>query len=95
MRRVTYKSREGKYYEVLIPDDAPDSEAVKGVMVGPPDFAIDVKDLEIQLHNQLHSRGIFTLKDALSKRQEVENALKAALRLDVEFILQQYAATQA
>jgi len=89
MKQVTYTDKEGKRYEVLIPDDAPDSDAAHGVIVGPSSLAnLKLpKSVEVLLHNQLHSRGILTASDAKRNRQELVNALMATLKVDAERII--------
>lgn len=89
MKQVTYTDKEGKRYEVLIPDDAPNHDAAHGVVVGPPSLAsLNLpKAVETTLHNQLHSRGILTASDAMRNRQELVNALMATLKVDAELII--------
>jgi hypothetical protein len=89
MKQVTYTDKEGKRYEVLIPDGASNDEAVHGIVIGPPNLLLEgvPVDTRVALHNQLHSRGILTVGDAKRNRQELINALMATLKLDVERIM--------
>jgi hypothetical protein len=96
MKQVTYTDGKGKKYEVNIPDNVPDSEASKGIVIGPPDLQLDLPpELDVRLHNQLHSRGILTLSDALKSRQNLYNALLATFGVDVDTIIAQFAANGA
>lgn len=91
MRQVTYTSSDGRKYEVLIPENAPDTDASKGIVIGPPVLQLDLPDtLSVELHNQLHARGLLTLDDVRHHRQEVYNALMRVLALDVDIIMAQY-----
>lgn len=91
MKQVTYTNAKGKKYEVMLPDAAPDSEASKGIVLGPPDLQLNLPDeIDVRLHNQLHSRGIFKLSDALKSRQNLYNALIATLGVDVDTIIAQF-----
>lgn len=89
-RQVEFLSPEGKYYLMAIPDDAPDDMARFGALIGPPDLTeLDLPtEVEIRLHNQLYWRKIFTARDLRAKRVDAQGAVQAALRLDVDRILQ-------
>lgn len=92
MRQVTYEASDGRKYEVLIPTSAPDSDAVKGIVIGPPVLQLDLPSGRlVELHNQLHARGLLTSRDATRARQEVYNALIKVLSIDVDSIIAQYA----
>lgn len=92
MREVVYTDEGGKKFKVLIPDEAPDTHAKFGLIVGPPDLsALNIpKDMEIRLNNQLFNRGLFTNKDVLTRRREVVAALQATLALDADKIINLY-----
>lgn len=89
MKQVTYTDKEGKRYETLIPNDAPNHDASHGVVIGPPSLAALKlpREMERTLHNQLHSRHIFTASDAKRNRQELVNALMATLKVDADKII--------
>ena len=84
MRKVQYKDSDGRLSWRLIPDEAPDSEAIVGAIVGPPPlFVLDLPlEVEVRLNNELFARGIITESDATRRRSEVVAALQAALRVD-------------
>lgn len=92
MKQVTWTDKAGKRTEVLLPDDAPNTNAHMGVVIGPPNLAALKlsKETEIRLHNGLHSRGILTLAQARAKRVEVFAALQAAFRVDTDAIINLY-----
>lgn len=92
MKQVTWIDKASRRTEVLLPDDAPDSNAHMGVVIGPPNLGTLklTKETEIRLHNGLHSRGILTLAQAKAKRVEVFAALQAAFRVDTDTIVALY-----
>jgi hypothetical protein len=77
---------------VQLPKDAPDSEASRGVVLGPPsvDSLSLPEDISVRLHNQLHARQLFSMSDVRRRRQDVLGALMAALKVDVERVVQLY-----
>lgn len=95
MRETHYIDHEGRYWCVLLPDDAPESDAPKGIPVGPPSLeALGLPAAtEIRLHNQLYARGIFTERDARRRVQDLQAALSAAFRVDANIIADLYATT--
>lgn len=86
MREVTYTDPEGRHWFVQLPDGVPDSEAYKGIPLGPP--SLDELELPIaiavRLHNELYHRRILTLRDAIRGQQDIGSAIRAALRVDVQ-----------
>lgn len=92
MREVTYEDKKGRLWRVLIPDTAPDSAAAMGVVIGPPSLdELDLpKDLAVKLHNQLFHRRLFTLADAERRRADVLGAFQAALKVDVQRVIDLY-----
>jgi hypothetical protein len=92
MREVTYTDKKGFKYQVLVPDNAPDSAASKGIRIGPPDFGeLDLSlRAAVRLNNDLHARGLITYKDVKSRQQEVVAALQAAFRVDAIKITELY-----
>lgn len=88
MRRVNYTDLQGRKFLVEIPDNKPDSEAVRGVRIGPPDLAplgLPVA-VEVRLNNALHARKLW---DRASSEQ-CRDALMAALKLDAFAIAELY-----
>lgn len=92
MKETSYEDLKGRMHAVSLPDGVPDSEASLGIPIGPPSLAaLELPEAtEIALHNQLFARRIFTLEDAKHHRQDVMSALQAALKLDVERVLEVY-----
>lgn len=91
-RRVEHKSG-GKKTLVDIPDNAPDSHARYGIVVGPQ---VDLttlglpSDVEVRLHNELYGRGIFTYGDAKRNRAEIVSALQSVFSVDAGRIVDLY-----
>lgn len=92
MKQVEYTDKSGRKTRVLLPDDAPDSNAPMGIVIGPPDLSSLKlpKEIEIRLHNNLYDRGILTKEQAVSRRLEVFAAWQHALRVDVGAIVDLY-----
>ena len=88
-REVTYTDEAGRKFLVSLPAGAPDSDAPLGAFIGPPSLArLGLPErIEIALHNELFNRGIFRSKDARHRRNEVDAALKAVLRVDTGTII--------
>lgn len=96
LRRATYTDREGRNWIVELPDDAPDAYAEMGIRIGPP--ALDRLRLpletEVRLHNELFARGVIEAKDLRRRSGELAPALMAALRVDVQRIVECFLLTE-
>jgi hypothetical protein len=92
MRDVDYTDPDGRRWRVRVPDDCPEHRYCEGIPVGPP--ALDSLELpldtEVRLHNELHSRKFFTLRDVLNHPKDVQSALQATFKLDVQRIQSLY-----
>ncbi len=86
MKEVDYTDDYGRRWRVRVPDDCPADRYHEGIPVGPP--ALDSLglpvDVEIRLHNELHGRKLFILRDVQRNPQLVTGALQAAYRLDLQ-----------
>lgn len=94
MRQIEYQDERGRKYLVRLPDDAPDSDAEKGVPIGPPDI---VDELELpepfatRLHNELFNNRLWGL-DIIRKRPKILfGILQRLLKVDVHMIINAYA----
>lgn len=86
LKEVSYRDSEGRNWKVLLPENVSEAEASRGIPVGPPSLA-PLKlplDVEVRLHNELYARQLFIQEDYQNRRQHVMGALMAALRLDVQ-----------
>lgn len=92
MRKVIYETPEGHKYKVLLPDDAPDSHAEFGVVIGPPDLSeLGLPlELEVRLNNALFNRGLLTLQDVRRRRLELIAAWQSVLAVDANKIMELY-----
>lgn len=92
LRVVDYRDAEGRTVRVLLPEEADDSDAPIGLVVGPPDLtALGLPTaIEVRLNNELHSRGLFTLHDARRRFRDLEAAVRAALRFEVSRVMAMY-----
>ncbi len=88
MKTVDYTDADGRRWRVRVPDDCPADRYAEGIPVGPPALApLGLPlELEVRLHNEFHRRRLYTLADAIKRPQELQAALQAALRLDVQRI---------
>ncbi len=86
LKTANYEDHMGRKWRVFLPVDASDEDAREGIPAGPPSLAaLELPvDVEVRLHNELHHRGLFSEKDLRHRRPELQAALMAALRLDVE-----------
>ena len=92
MRETQYADSKGRLRKVVVPDNAPESHAPMGLVIGPPDMdKLGLSEaLTTRLHNQLFHRGLFTYKDARARRGEIFSALQAVLSVEVNLIMEQY-----
>lgn len=96
MKAVNWEDDNGRRHRVLVPDDCPEDMYPAGIPVGPPDLApLGLPpEIEVRLHNQLHSRGIFTPRDALRRPADLQGALQGALKLDIQALQRLYVEQQ-
>lgn len=89
LRTVEYVDPDGRSWLRGLPQGARDSDAARGVPIGPPSLASLglPKDVEIRLHNQLYQRGIITANDARRRINEIPSAIAAAYRVDTQAVL--------
>lgn len=92
MRKTKYTDALGRVHATLLPDDAPDSEASMGLLLGPPTLtSLNLPiDIEVRLHNELAARELYSIGDVRKRRQDVLSALLATLKLDVQSIIDVY-----
>ncbi len=90
MRIIDYIDDDGYKRRVSLPDDAPDTHANMGILVGPPNLApLDLPPQhDLALNNELFDRGLLTAEDVQGRQEELSAALKRVLKLDI-LILQQ------
>ena len=82
---IEYIDDEGRKLLVALDDDAPDSEAYMGVVIGPPDLTeLNLPlHIEIKLNNELFDRGLLTAKDVKGKHQNLFSVIQATYKADV------------
>lgn len=94
MREIDYTDVEGRTWRVALPEDAPDSDAAAGIVIGPP-FVAELLGLPepvaTRLHNELHRRGLYRLRDVQRRPSDVQAAILAAFRADVVSVCNAYA----
>ena len=79
-------------FDVLLPNHAPDSDADKGVVVGPPSLeSLGLpRETEIRLHNALYNRGLLTEHDVQARPSEVVASIMSALKVDAQLVMALY-----
>lgn len=94
MKLTNYTDEEGRKWRTLIPDGMPDTEAQAhmGIPAGPvPTDSLGwPNELQVRLHNQLYDRSIWGPREAVSRPQDVQGAILAALKTDVQRVLSLY-----
>lgn len=93
MRELDYTDKRGRIWRVQLPDGVPDDEAHMGVPIGPPAVcdALELPEaVGTRLHNELHRRGLYRLRDVQSRPGDLHAAIMSALRLDLQRVEEQY-----
>ncbi len=77
----------GRNWTMLVPEH--ETNVALGISLGPPDTTeLGLpEEFAVRLHNQLNQRRVFTFEDGKHRINEIEAALKAALRVDVRKIM--------
>jgi len=88
-RRVQWTDDDGCWYISLLPNYEPDSNARMGLLLGPPDLRpLELPDdIRVRLNHELVHREILTTQDASNRRADVLAAIRSALRIDTERLL--------
>ncbi len=96
MNQSSYVDEQGRYHAVLLPNGTNEQDASKGLPLGPPSLEpLGLpEEVEIRLHNELFARKLFTGKDVRKRRIDVFGALQAALKVDIERVVQIYLAQE-
>lgn len=93
MRELDYTDYRGRKYRVLLADDMADSEAAQGVHLGPLDV-VDGLDLPepyaTRLHNELHRRKLYRVRDIRARGNELVLAVQCAFKVDAQQLSEQY-----
>ncbi len=92
MNQSSYVDEQGRYHAVLLPNGTNEKDAAKGLPLGPPSLeSLGLpEEVETRLHNELFARKLFTGKDVRKRRIDVFGALQAALKVDIEKVVQIY-----
>ncbi len=89
MKIVSYTDKEGRKWATQLTDDAPDSDASKGLLLGPPSLeSLGLPlEIEVRLHNQLFDRELFTVRAVKASRESVIAAVMKAIRVDAQKVI--------
>jgi hypothetical protein len=90
LQRVSYIDPNGMKKVVLLPEGAPESEAARGIPVGPPDLSsLGLPyETQVRLNNELHARGIIDEFSATRGRQDIVLALMSVFKVDANSIVE-------
>lgn len=92
LKRVSWVDSAGRKKMVLLPEGVPESEAEKGILVGPPpldDLGLPI-ELEVRLNNELFARELFTVTDVMKRTNDVHSSIQSALKLDTQKVINVY-----
>lgn len=93
MRQVEYTDERGRKYLVSLPDNVPDSEAEKGILIGPPDVVDALglyEPLATRLHNELFVNKLWTVHEVRKQPKLLFGILQRILKLDVHRLMSAY-----
>ena len=93
MRIIDYVDDRGRKYKVELPDGAPDADAEMGIFIGPADVVDNLgfpEPFATRLHNELYARGLLTLENVQANSRELQAALQAALKVDIQTLYTAY-----
>lgn len=93
MSRITsYMDAQGRRWAVSLPDNAPESDASRGFLIGPPSLeALGLPvEVEVRLHNELFDRQLLTASDAKARRLDIFGALQTTFKVDTQRIVDLY-----
>jgi hypothetical protein len=81
VRHAEWQDGRGYLRRTLLRDEDPDSLAPHGVPQDVPDLGkIDWDELQRELHNELHRRGLFTWEDVQRSQSGLTGAVLAVMR---------------
>ena len=93
MRQVEYTDERGRKYIVSLPDNVPDSEADKGILIGPPDVVDNLglhEPLATRLHNELFANKLWNIKIVRRQPKLLFGILHRVLKVDVHRLMSAY-----
>ncbi|KKM90673.1 hypothetical protein LCGC14_1236270 [marine sediment metagenome] len=93
MREVDYQDERGRKYRVRLPDGVPDSDADKGVPIGPPDVVDELGLPDIfatRLHNALFQHGLWNVNIVRKRPKILFSILQQTLKVDVQLLMEAF-----
>lgn len=94
MRELDYEDSQGRRWRVSLPDSVSDEHAASGLLIGPLPIVDSLSLCEpfaTRLHNELHRRKLWRLRDIQMRTGELHAAILSALRLDAQTIEAEFA----
>lgn len=94
LRRVDWTDHLGRKFAVWLPDGVPESEAPKGIPIGPmPLDSLNLPvDFEVALHNELFRREVWDDRIAERSPGKVVQAVVAAAKVSAHSVIQHWRA---
>jgi len=93
MRQVDYEDERGRKYRVMLPWEVPESEAHKGVPIGPPDVVDELglpEPFATNLHNQLFNQQLWNINIIRKRPNILFGVLQRVLKVDVHRLMEAY-----
>lgn len=80
MRIVTWTDRDGYRRRSMVRDQDPDTEAVRGLPMEPPDLSqLDWEGVKRDIHNAFVDQGVITLRD-MQRLDNLRSVIVSALK---------------
>ena len=93
LRELDYEDSQGRRWRVRLPVNLGDEHAAQGLLIGPMPIVDSLNLCEpfaTRLHNELHRRNLWRLRDIQQRRGDLQAAILAAHRLDAQTIEGEY-----
>ena len=93
MKQVEYIDERGRKYLVSLPANVPDSEADKGILIGPPDVVDALglyEPLATRLHNELFANKLWNVHEVRKQPQLLFSIFQRVLKADVHRLMSAY-----
>jgi hypothetical protein len=92
LRKVEHVDHLGRRFLVWLPDGVPDSEAPKGILIGPQtlDGLGLPLEFEVSLHNQLFQREVWNHEIAERDPVKVVQAVRSAAKVSAHSVIEHW-----
>lgn len=85
LREAVYTDEAGRHWAVLLPERAKNTDAARGIPIGPPDLSDGgwPLEFEVRLHNELFDRRLWSKKELSQRPNELIAVLQSVFNVDV------------